>query len=193
MKKLRDYANENNVTYQTAYNHFKAGLISGAYQLPTGTIVIPDYHNYDDIKPEYIVTYARVSSSENKNNLVSQSKRLIDFCNAKGWKTNENIIEIGSGVNDNRTKLLKILKEGKATKIIIEHKDRITRFGFNYLKELCNKFNCEIFIINENQNDKEDLIQDFISIITSFCAKIYGKRRTKRKTEQLIKDLENNG
>ena len=191
MKKLRDYAKENNVTYQTAYNHFKAGLISGAYQLETGTIVIPDYHNYNDIKQDYVVTYARVSSSKNKDNLKTQSKRLIDFCNARGWQTNENITEIGSGVNDNRQKLSKILKQEKATKIVIEHKDRLTRFGFEYIKELCNKFNCEIIIVNNTEGEKEDLMQDFVSIITSFCAKIYGQRRSTRKTEQIIKELNN--
>jgi len=191
MKKLRDYAKENSVTYQTAYNHFKAGLISGAYQLKTGTIVIPDYHNYNDIKQDYVVTYARVSSSKNKDNLKTQSKRLIDFCNARGWQTNENITETGLGINENRQKLSKILKQGKATKLVIEHKDRLTRFGFEYIKELCNKFSCEIIIVNNTEGEKEDLMQDFVSIITSFCAKIYGQRRSTRKIEQIIKELNN--
>jgi len=75
MKKLRQYAKENNVTYRTAWNHFHAGLINGAYQLPTGTIVIPDVLQSKPNK-DYIVTYSRVSSSENKPNLESQSRRL---------------------------------------------------------------------------------------------------------------------
>jgi len=191
MKKLREYAKEHNVTYQTAYNHYKRGLISGAYQLPTGTVVIPDNSKQEFNKTEYVVTYSRVSSSENKDNLIKQSNRVIDYCNAKGWKTQENIVEIGSGINDNRKKLIQILHEGKATKLVVEHKDRLTRFGFNFIKETCNKFNCEIIIINEVESEKEDIIQDFVSIITSFCAKIYGKRRSKRKTEQLISELKN--
>lgn len=191
MKKLREYAKEHNVTYRTAYNHFKSGLISGAYQLPTGTIVIPDYSVNENEISEYVITYARVSSSENKDNLERQSQRLIDYCNAKGWKTRENVKEIGSGINDGRNKLLKILKEGNATKIVVEHKDRLTRFGFKYIEEVCKKFNCEIVIINEAQTEKEDIIQDFVSIITSFCSKIYGQRRSKRKTEKLIQELKN--
>ncbi len=182
MKKLSEYAKEHNVTYRTAFNHFHRGLIVGAYQLKTGTIVIPDNQKDDIEKSEYIITYSRVSSSENKNNLETQNERLINYCNAKGWKTQENIKEIGSGINDNRKKLLKIFKDEKATKLIVEHEDRLTRFGFNYLKELCNKINCEIIIINESETKKEDIIEDFISIITSFCAKIYGQRRSKRKT-----------
>jgi len=189
MKKLRDYAKEHDVTYMTAYNHFRNGLIKGAYQLPTGTIVIPDDYVVED-KTEYIITYARVSSSENKSNLEKQSQRLIDFCNAKGWQTHENIIEIGSGINDNRKKLNKIFEEAKATKLVVEHKDRLTRFGFNYIQQWANKTQCEIIVINESEGEKEDIVQDFISIITSFCAKIYGQRRSKRKTEQIIKELE---
>lgn len=82
--------------------------------------------------------------------------------------------------------MLKLLKEQKATKIIIEHKDRLTRFGFNYIKEL---YLGEIIIVNNTDNYKEDIIQDFISIITSFCARIYGNRRSKRKTEKIIQQL----
>lgn len=189
MKKLSWYAKENGLTYRTAYNHFKKGLIEGAYQLPTGTVVIPDKYTINKDENEYIVTYARVSSSENKSNLISQSQRLIDFCNAKGWKTNENICEVGSGLNDNRNKLIRVLDEGRATKIVIEHKDRLTRFGFNYIKLLCKHIGCELVVVNNVKDDKEDLIQDFVSVITSFCARIYGQRRSKRNTEKLIKEL----
>ena len=189
MKKLSEYAKEHNITYRTAHNHFKRRLINGAYQLETGTIVIPDYINKGN-KKEHIVTYARVSSSENKNNLEKQSQRLIDFCNVNGWHTDDNIKEIGSGLNDNRTKLIKVLKK-QPSKLIIEHKDRLTRFGFNYIKLYCDLINCQIIIINKQETSKEDLMEDFVSIITSFCARLYGQRRNKRKTEKLIKELEN--
>jgi predicted site-specific integrase-resolvase len=185
MNKLSDYAREHHVTYRTAYNHFKQGLIYGAYQLPTGTVVIPDNKPIRHDKEEYIITYARVSSSENKDNLESQSKRLIQFCNAKGWITKENVKEIGSSINDNRKRLLKILQEGKVTKLVIENKDRLTRFGFNFIKTICDKINCEIIIINNVQGEQEDLIQDFISIITS-----YGYKTNKCKVDNLIKQLE---
>ena len=84
------------------------------------------------------------------------------------------------------TKLLQILSNNKTTRIIIEHKDRLTRFGFNYIKTL---YHGEIYVVNEAESDKHDLIQDFISIITSFCARIYGQRRTKRNTEKIISSL----
>ncbi len=73
----------------------------------------------------------------------------------------------------------------------MEHKDRFCRFGLKYIKLLLEKQGRELLIINEVNDDKEDLMQDFISIVTSFCARVYGKRRTKRNTEKLIKELNN--
>ena len=184
--KLTDWAKKQGVCYRSAWNYFHAGKINGAFRLSSGAINVPD-----EVSPkqEFIVTYARVSSSENKNNLENQSKRLIDFCNAKGWKTNNNIKEIGSGLNDKRKKLQNILEKENVTKLVVEHKDRLCRFGFNYIKILCKKINCELIVINEIESEKEDLIQDFVSVITSFCARIYGQRRSKRKTEKLINEL----
>ena len=187
--KLSHWAREKGILYRTAWLMFDRGQIVGAYKLPTGTIIVPNESNKN--KQDYVITYARVSSSENKDNLESQSKRLIDYCNANGWKTHENIKEIGSGLNDRRPKLLKLLKEGKSTKLVVEHKDRLSRFGSSYIEMACKHFNCEVIYINEVQEEKEDLVQDFVNVITSFCARIYGQRRSKRKTEQLIKELQN--
>ena len=132
--KLSQWAKKNSVTYTTALSHFNKGLIKGAYQLSTGTIVTP----VESVTPkkDYLVIYARVSSSENKTNLDAQAERLIQFCTANGWTIDEVIKECASGLNDERPKLLKLFKERKATKIVVEHKDRLTRFGFNYIKEL---------------------------------------------------------
>jgi predicted site-specific integrase-resolvase len=69
---------------------------------------------------------------------------------------------------------------------VVEHADRLTRFGLNYIIKL---YPGEIVIINEVIEDEQDLMQDFVSLVTSFCARLYGKRRSKRKTEQLINEL----
>ena len=186
--KLTDWAKKQGVCYRSAWNYFHANKISGAYRLPSGAIIVPEEKL---IRQDFTITYSRVSSSENKDNLESQSRRLIDFCNAKGWVTNLNIKEIGSGLNDKRKKLEDILRKHKPTRLVVEHKDRLCRFGFNYIKILCEHIDCELVVINESESEKEDLIQDFVSVITSFCARIYGQRRSKRKTEKLIRELEN--
>ena len=90
-------------------------------------------------------------------------------------------------INDGRKKLMSLLKDPSITRIVVEHKDRLTRFGFNYIKEL---WHGEI-IINEVDNDEHDLMQDFVSLVTSLVARLYGRRRSKRRTEQLIERLKN--
>lgn len=74
--------------------------------------------------------------------------------------------------------------------LLVEHKDRLMRFGFNYIDIMLKTHNKEVEVINLVDSDREDLVQDFISVITSFCARVYGQRRSRRKTEALIKELE---
>jgi len=186
--KLSQWAKKNSITYRTAWQMYKNKQIPNAYSLTTGTIVVPDSVSYES--QEYIVTYARVSSSENKDNLKRQSERLVAFCNARGWQTHCNIQEIGSGLNDKRKMLLRLLQEGKITKLVVEHKDRLARFGVSYIECLCKHIKCELVVINQQENNRDDLMQDFVSVVTSFCARLYGQRRSKRKTEKLIAELE---
>lgn len=140
-------------------------------------------------KEPNVAIYARVSSSENKSNLESQRDRLITFANAKGYKVNKVITEVGSGLNDKRPKLEKLLTDISVDIIVVEHKDRLARFGLNYIEKLLALQDRKIEIVNNVETEKEDLMQDFVSIITSFCARLYGQRRTKRNTEKLIKEL----
>jgi len=188
--KLSEYAKRNNITYRTAQRHWANGLIPGK-QLATGTIVVfeDDKKEIVKIKNLQVATYARVSSSQNKDNLDKQQSRLIDYANAKGYQTTFNIKEIGSGLNDSRPLLLKLLNDTTIDIILVEHKDRLTRFGFKYIEALMELQGRKIEVINNLDDDKDDLIQDFISIITSFCARIYGQKRSKRSTEKLIKEL----
>ena len=183
MMKLSQYAKLHSVTYRTAWNRYKLGKISNARVDETGHVII------DDSKlgiTDKTAVYARVSSSENKPNLISQSKRVQDFCSAKGWVVSVVVEECGSGLNDSRPKLMKLITDPTVTRIVVEHKDRLTRFGFNYIKAL---WKGEIVIINEVAEDEKDLMQDFVSLVTSFTARLYGKRRSKRNTEKLIKEL----
>lgn len=188
--KLSKWARENNVTYRTAWNHFKAGLLRGK-KLDTGTILI-EKEVPVSTKTERVAIYARVSSSENKNNLDSQAKRLEEYCTCRGYRVHRVVKEVGSGLNDKRPKLESILLDKSITKIVVEHKDRLCRFGLNYIQKLLETEGRAIEIVNNTETDEQDIIQDFVSIITSFCARLYGKRRSRRKTEELIKELKCN-
>ena len=178
------------VDYETAWRWFKRGQIKG-YQMPSGTIIITEpVQRVLGTPVERTVIYARVSAAENKSNLESQAERLAQYCTAKGYQIAQVVKEIGSGINDQRTKLIKILADTSITRIVVEHKDRLTRFGFNYLETLLKTQQRQIEVVNLADNGKEDLLQDFVAIITSFCARLYGQRRSKRRTERLIAELQ---
>jgi predicted site-specific integrase-resolvase len=191
--KLSEYAHQVGVHYDTALRWWKAGRING-YQMPTGTIVVTEDPKRGvptlATAHQKVAVYSRVSSSENQDNLDSQAQRLQDYGAAKGYQVTALVKEIGSGVNDTRPKLLKLLTDLSVTVIVVEHKDRLTRFGFNYIEQLLATQGRRIEVINLAENGKEDLVQDFVSIVTSFCARLYGQGRSQRKTERLIAELQ---
>jgi putative resolvase len=185
--KISQYAKMHNVTIRTVWNWIKKGEVI-IERTPTGrNMVVID--NDKKNKEPIVAVYARVSSSENKSNLQTQKDRLISYANAKGYKVDKVVTEIGSGLNDKRPKLEKLLTDKSIDIIIVEHKDRLARFGLNYIEKLLALDGRKIEIINPQENDRDDLMQDFVSIITSFCARLYGKRRTKRQTEKIIEEL----
>ena len=187
--KLSQYAKKVGVTYRTAWIWYRDGKIKG-YQMPTGTVVITEDENR--APSEKVAIYARVSSSEHRGNLETQADRLAAYCAAKGWQIQMVIKEVGSGVNDSRDKLLKLLADTSITVIVVEHKDRLTRFGFNYISTLLGSQGRRIEVVNLEVFSKEDLLGDLTSIIYSFCARLYGQRRARRKTEQITRQLEEN-
>ena len=185
--KLSEYAKKHNIQYRSAWNRFKAGKIPNA-KMFDGHVVIEEVSPFST---NNVVIYARVSSSENKSNLEAQAERLKQYAIAKGYTIIQVIKEVGSGVNDNRKQLQKLFSSDEDWAIlIVEHKDRLTRFGFNYIDALMTKMGKKIEVVNLAEDEKADLVQDLISIIYSFSAKMYGLRRSKRKTEQIIKLLE---
>lgn len=189
--KLSTYAKKLGLTYKIVWTHYKKGLIECAYQLETGTIIVPDDIFVPKTKKEKVVAiYARVSSHENKSNLKAQAERLKQYATARGYQIVHVVKEIGSGVNDNRKKLQALLTKEDWTILLVEHKDRLTRFGFNYIKTLVENQGKQIEIVNIAEDETSDLMQDLVAIIYSFSARMYGVRRGKRKTEKIIKELE---
>lgn len=188
-RKLTTFAKLNDVTPRTIWNWIYKGIVKYERTSTNRVFIIIDDDNNIKIKQPNVAIYARVSSSENKNNLEKQKDRLISYANAKGYKISKIVSEIGSGLNDQRPKLEKLLIDKTIDIIIVEHKDRLARFGTNYIEKLLSLDNRKIEVINPQMNEKDDLMQDFVSIITSFCARLYGRRRTKRQTEKLINEL----
>lgn len=185
--KISQFAKLEKVTYRTIWNRIKKGLLN--YEVTSnGRILVV----VDENKEQKVAIYCRVSSSENRSNLDRQRDRLLSYCAAKGYKVDKIVCEVGSGLNDKRKKLESLLLDKSITKIVVEHSDRFSRFGMNYIVKLLELDGRSIEIINTQNNDKDDLMQDFVSIITSFTARLYGQRRSRKSTEKLIKQIEDN-
>ena len=118
--KLSDYAKQQGISYRTAHRAWKRGELKGR-QLSTGTILIDT-----DLTVEGVLIYARVSSAENRSNLDSQALRVEKYCIARGYRIVGIVKEVGSGVNDSRKKLIKMLQRDDYHLIVCEHKDRLT-------------------------------------------------------------------
>jgi predicted site-specific integrase-resolvase len=187
--KLSQWAKQNNLSYVSAYNLFKQSKLPvHAIQLETGTILVEE-NIKEENRIEKIVLYARVSSHDQKEDLQRQIERLKSYAANQGLLIYKEYCEVGSGVNPRRRYLQEILSDPTITKIIIEHKDRLTRFGFDMLKTIFNSYDREIVVLNQTDCEN-DLVQDMIDILTSFCARIYGKRSAKNKVKKIIEEIQ---
>lgn len=116
-------------------------------------------------------------------------ERLRNYAAAKGHIVFKEVIEIASGVNDNRPKLKALLADSSIGIIVVEHKDRLTRFGFNYIQTLLEVQKRQVEVINLTDTGNE-LVDDFVAVITSLAARLYGKRNSKRRAEQIKQCIE---
>ena len=136
-----------------------------------------------------VVTYSRVSSHEQKTkgDLDRQSQRISEYCAKKKYNVYHIIKDVGSGLSDTRTgfvKLVDLVIKKKINKVIIENKDRLTRFQFNLIKTFFNSYDVEIEMVeNNNISDEEEFANDVMTIISSFSGKLYGRRSAKRRKE----------
>ncbi len=186
--KLSDYARKVGVSYRTAWNWYKSGKLRG-YQVGS-TIIVEEEAKPPAPSTQQVVIYTRVSEAENKPNLETQAERLLSYCAAKGYQVSQVVKEVGSGVNEQRPKLMKLLNDPQVGVIVVEHKDRLTRFGFHYIEALLAQQGRRVEVVNLAENAQEDLLSDLTAIIYSYCARLYGLRRAKRKTERITAELQ---
>ena len=143
-------------------------------------------------------TYARVSSNEQKQkgDLDRQSQRLSEYCAKKGMLVTHIIKDVGSGLNDNRSgfvKLTDLIIKQKVNKLVVEHKDRLTRFQFKFIKKMFESYGCEVIVVNGmDVSDTEELAADMMSLLASFSGKFYGKRSAERRKKKKIENINKN-
>ena len=177
-----------NISYKTAYRWYKAGLLD-AYQLPTRTIIVREPLAQQPVSK--IALHVRVSSADQKDDLARQLQRLRDYAAARGYIVAKEVVEIASGLNDSRPKLAKLLTDTTISTFIVEHKDRLTRFGFEYIRKLLEIQQRRIKVVFETDTNDE-LVDDFVAIITSMSARLYGRRNSQRRARSIQQYLTQN-
>jgi putative resolvase len=131
------------------------------------------------------IAYARVSSPDQKEDLVRQVALLESFCTANGW-TYEVVQDLGSGLNYHKKGLRQLIRQivsGEVGRLVLTHKDRLLRFGSELIFSLCEHFGTEVVIINasEEASFEEELVTDVLEILTVFSARLYGSRSHKNR------------
>jgi putative resolvase len=179
--RLSQYAKQMGVSYKTAFRWWKAGKLD-AYQLDTGTVIVRE--PVVSQAPSNVALYARVSSADQKEDLERQMQRLKDYAAAKGYRVTKMVSELASGLNDSRPKFLKLLTDASIGTIVVEHRDRATRFGLTYIEQLMQMQGRRLEVIFPSDRDN-DLVDDFIAVITSMASRIYGCRTSKRRAEKI--------
>ena len=188
--KLSTWAKKQGISYKTAWRLWKTDKLPlPVEQLATGTIIVKEPESIYEAAPSSAVLYARVPSSDQKQDLDRQVSRLVEYATSQGVQVKGVIKEIGSGLNGKRTKLLSILRDPDIKTIVVEHKDRLVRFGFEYMEALLSSSGRRIIVVDETEM-KDDLVQDMIDVLTSFCARLYGKRSAKNRAKKALKEIE---
>jgi putative resolvase len=185
--KLSVWAKENGVSYRAALNWFHAGTLPvPARQLATGTILVDPPVRETGVT----VAYCRVSSHDQKADLERQAGRVLTMCSARSIRIDRTVTEIGSGLNGRRTKLRKLLSDSKVSTIVVEHRDRLARFGVEYLEAVLAAHGRTVVVLDDAELP-DDLARDLREVLTSMCARRYGRRSASRRAAAAVVAIEN--
>lgn len=137
-----------------------------------------------------VVAYCRVSSAAQKPDLRNQRRVLEEFCVAKGMANVEFIEEVGGGLNFNRKKFLSLMCDIGMRQIkilVLAHRDRLTRFGFEWFEHYARHNGCEILVLNQERlSPEQEMVQDLMTIVHGFSSRLYGLRNYKRKLREAL-------
>jgi len=136
------------------------------------------------------VCYSRVSGGNQKKDLQNQTEALERFVTAHGLVVDKWLSDIGSGLNYERkafNDLMNAVDRGEVAEIIIAHKDRLVRFGYEWFEKFCQAHGCKITVINlETLSPEEEVTRDLLTIIHCFSSRLYGLRRYKKEISAIV-------
>ncbi|MFF2146296.1 IS607 family transposase [Kitasatospora sp. NPDC058190] len=180
--KLADWARQQGVTYQTAWRWVKDGKMPvPVRQAPSGTWIVEEA----PAATGRVVAYCRVSSADRKSDLDRQVARVVTGANAQGLAVAEVVTEIGSGLNGKRRKLHRVLADPGAAVIVVEHRDRLARFGVENLQAALAATGRRLIVLDPEEST-DGLVKDMADVLTSMCARLYGQRAAKSRAERAL-------
>ena len=182
--RLSQWAAQHGMHRITAWRHYNAGTLPPELQpKKIGNIV------YVLANPETIagrtVGYARVSSAEQKPHLPNQANRLWAYAGQNGILLDEVVSEVASGLNDKRPKLRRLLGDSTVHTIIVEHRERLARFGVGMVETMLQARGGSLIVIDDTEVP-DDLVRDMTEILTCFCARLYGKRSAANRARRAM-------
>jgi putative resolvase len=181
--KLSEWARRSGVHYQTAWEWAKDGKMPvPVVQTPSGTWLVIEG---EPKATGRVVAYCRVSSADQKADLDRQMSRVVQGATLLGLAVAEVVTEIGSGLNGRRRKLHRVLSDPIATVIVMEHRDRLARFGVEHLEAALSATGRRLVVLDP-QEMTSDLVRDITEVLTSMCARLYGQRVAKNRAARAV-------
>jgi putative resolvase len=181
--KLAEWARVNGVHPQTAYRWFRQGTMPvPARRLPSGTILVDAPESPSGGRA---VLYARVSAHDQRADLDRQVARLTAWATGQGVAVAEVVTEVGSGLNGKRPKLKRLLADPTVAVIVVEHRDRLARYGVEQLEAALSAQGRRLVVVDPGETD-DDLLRDMIEVLTSFCARLYGRRGARNRAMRAV-------
>jgi putative resolvase len=181
--KLAEWARANGVHPQTAYRWFRQGTMPvPARRLPSGTILVDTPGSPPGGR---VVLYARVTAHDQRADLDRQVARLTAWATGQGMVVADVVREVGAGVNGKRPRLRRLLADPHATTIVVEHQDRLARFGVEHLEAALAAQGRRLLVVEPGETN-DDLMRDMIEVLTGFCARLYGRRGARNRALRAV-------
>jgi predicted site-specific integrase-resolvase len=182
MIRLTEWASQQGIAYITAFKWTKRGKVPGLHRAVSGRLFV---EVPDPPAGRKVALYGRVSSSDQSEDLGRQMARLRDFASARGLVVSQEVSEVGSGLNGHRKRLVALLADPNVGVVVVEHRDRLARFGVDYIEAALRAQGRQVVVLNEGEQ-KLDIVQDFIDVVTSMCARIYGRRAASNRAKAAL-------
>ena len=182
---LKEWATSQGVSYATALRWYKAGKLPvPAYQ--AGRLIVIGEPGV--AATGTVAVYARVSSSDQSADLDRQVARVSAWATANDYQVGKIVTEVGSALNGKRQKFLSLLRDQSVSTIIVEHRDRIARFGAEYVEAALAASGRRLVVADPSEVD-DDLVRDVTEILTSLCARLYGRRGAANRAARAVAAL----